>query len=151
MASACSMILRKRLEFAKMKNKPLFVDFTGHTCANCRKMESEVWIKPEIRKALSEDYVMVSLYVDDRTKLPEIIVTEDGSKLRTLGDKWLDYEVKDYDKFAQPYYVLMDPHEFNNGPKTSNLEAPRGYTPDVEEFATFLNNGSDLYKKRHEE
>lgn len=141
--------MEEAVAFAKKKNKPLFVDFTGHTCANCRKMESEVWIQPEVHKVLTEDYVLVSLYVDDRNKLAEPIITDEGEKLRTLGDKWLNFEVEDYNKFAQPYYVLMDPNEFENGPKTSNLETPRGYTPDVKEYVTFLKNGKKLYDTRH--
>lgn len=141
--------LDEAVAFAKENNKPIFVDFTGHTCANCRKMESDVWIKDDIRRVLSEDYVMLSLYVDDRHKLDEVITTDEGKKLRTIGDKWLNLEIQDYKKFAQPYYVLMDPHFADKTPEYSNLAAPRGYTPDAEEYLGFLKSGVKLFEKRH--
>jgi len=123
--------------------KPIMLDFTGWSCANCRKMENEVWSKPEILERLKNDFVLVSLYVDDRTELPfkEQITNERGDKIKTIGDKNLDFEISAFDLNAQPLYKFMD-HE-------GNIISPvqYGYDPDVAKFAAHL----DAVKKAYSE
>jgi thiol:disulfide interchange protein DsbD len=119
---------------SKILKKPMMLDFTGWSCANCRKMENEVWSKPEILERMKNDFVLVSLYVDDRTELPlkEQTINERGDKIRTIGDKNLDFEISAFNLNAQPLYKFMD-HE---GYVLSPLQY--GYDPDVAKFATHL-------------
>ena len=119
---------------SKILKKPLMLDFTGWSCANCRKMENEVWSKPEILERLKNDFVLVSLYVDDRTELPlqEQITNKRGDKIKTIGDKNLDYEISAFNLNAQPLYKFMD-HEGN---VLSTLQY--GYDPDIAKFAAHL-------------
>lgn len=119
---------------SKILKKPIMLDFTGWSCANCRKMENEVWSKPEILARLKNDFVLVSLYVDDRTELPfkEQITNERGDKIKTIGDKNLDFEISAFDLNAQPLYKFMD-HE---GSILSPVQY--GYDPDVTKFAAHL-------------
>jgi len=128
---------------SKILKKPIMLDFTGWSCANCRKMENEVWSKPEILERLKNDFVLVSLYVDDRTELPfkEQITNERGDKIKTIGDKNLDFEISAFDLNAQPLYKFMD-HE-------GNIISPvqYGYDPDVAKFAAHL----DAVKKAYSE
>ena len=135
--------LEQGLAYAQQVDKPVFLDFTGHTCANCRYLEKNAWIDPEIRRYITEEYVLVSLYTDDREDLPEVVVTESGQKLRTVGDKWLRYEARTYDSNAQPLYVLLDPE--------GNLLAdPLGYNPplDLEVYRQFFQNGLETFQQR---
>lgn len=136
--------LEQGLEYAKLVNKPVFLDFTGHTCANCRYLEKNMWIDPQVRKMIQEEFVLISLYTDDRVKLPKTVVTPDGRKLRTVGDLWIEYERENYNQNAQPYYVLID-HD------KSNLVPPTGYNPPlkVQEYRDFFKAGLAEYKKRH--
>lgn len=132
------------MRVAKSRKVPVLIDFTGYACVNCRKMEDNVWIKPEIFKILTEKYVVVSLYVDDRKELPKnkLHKSLDGSRsLKTYGDKWKDFQTFFYDANAQPFYVLVD----NNGKMLAN---PRGYTPDVLEYKSFLEAGICRYNYR---
>lgn len=128
---------------SKILKKPIMLDFTGWSCANCRKMENEVWSKPEILERLKNDFVLVSLYVDDRTELPfkEQITNKRGDKIKTIGDKNLDFEISAFDLNAQPLYKFMD-HE-------GNILSPvqYGYDPDVPKFAAHL----DAIKKAYSE
>ncbi len=107
----------KGMAAAKKANKPLMLDFTGHACVNCRKMEEQVWSDPEIRRKLAEDVVLVSLYVDEKTPLPEaerLEVELTGGrkkKLRNVGHKWAAFQEQRYGINAQPYYVLLDHNE----------------------------------------
>ncbi len=119
---------------SRILKKPIMIDFTGWSCANCRKMENEVWSKPEILERLKNDFVLVSLYVDDRTELPlkEQFTSKRGDKIRTIGDKNLDFEISAFDLNAQPLYKFMD-HEGN---VLSTLQY--GYDPDVAKFAAHL-------------
>lgn len=128
------------LRFAKDKNKPLLVDFTGYGCVNCRKMEENVWIDPTINKMLNEDYVLASLYVDDRKKLPQTLVTEDGTKIRNVGNKWAAFQKFNFNKLSQPYYVLVTPEE-------EVINVPRVYTPDIKTYEGFLRCGLDGFQK----
>ncbi|HPS83334.1 MAG TPA: thioredoxin family protein, partial [Bacteroidales bacterium] len=132
------------LKCAKEQNKPLFVDFTGHGCVNCREMEANVWSAPEVLKRLKNDYIVVALYVDDKTELPEsewITSTYDGKVKKTIGRKFADLQVTRYEQNAQPYYCLLDT-------AGKDLVKPRAYDLDVDEFVQFLDNGLKEFKAR---
>lgn len=125
------------LAYAKTVNKAVLIDFTGHACVNCRKMEERVWIEPAILDILKNDIVLISLYVDDRRKLPEgdrYVSKITGKRVQTIGDKWSEFQTIRYQANAQPYYVLMDHNE-------SNLNTPIGYTPDAEGYRAWLKEG----------
>ena len=119
---------------AKIANKPILLDFTGWSCANCRKMENEVWSKPEVLKRLKEDFILVSLYVDDKTALPveERYTNKNGEKIKTIGEKNLDYEVTNFGINAQPLYKFID----LNGKPLSDIQY--GYDPDIQKFIDHL-------------
>ncbi|MFY0673540.1 MAG: thioredoxin family protein [Bacteroidia bacterium] len=132
---------------AKKLNKPILLDFTGHACANCRKMEDQVWLQPNIDKIIRNDYVLISLYVDERKKLPkEEQVTVDvfgtEKQLRTVGNKWSTKQILEYKTNSQPYYVLLSPDE-----EMLN-EEPVGYTPDVDEYESYLKSGLEAFSKK---
>jgi thiol:disulfide interchange protein len=135
------------LAVAKRENKPVFIDFTGHGCVNCRKMEENVWDKPGILEHLQNDYVVISLYVDDQERLfPDnkfdyLLDPHTKQKLRTVGDKWGKFQVNNFGISSQPYYVLMH----NDG--TTLLNQPRAYTPEVPEYKAFLECGIEAFKK----
>lgn len=130
---------------AKALHKPVLLDFTGFGCVNCRKMEAAVWTDPTVAKLLSNDYVLISLYVDDKTPLPKVVEEKsaDGKthKLRTVGDKWSYLEETKFGFLGQPFYVPLD----NNGkPLCGSFE----YKEDAKAFAEFLNKGLDAYKNQ---
>jgi len=132
------------LACAKEQNKPIFVDFTGHGCVNCREMEANVWSAPAVLKKLREDYIVIALYVDDKTKLPEsewITSEYDGKVKKSVGKKYADFQIAKFNTNAQPYYCLLDT-------KGELLTAPRAYDLDVYEFVDFLNRGINEFKKR---
>jgi len=134
---------------AKRQNKPLFIDFTGHGCVNCRKMEENVWPLPGIIERLRDDYVVVSLYVDEKVRLfPDnnfayLLDPKTGEKLRTVGSKWSAFQVNNFDVSAQPYYVLM-----HNDGKTL-LNRPTDYTngQDPVFYKSFLDCGLDAFQR----
>lgn len=131
------------LAYAKKIGKPVLIDFTGHACVNCRKMEERVWSEPKILNLLKEDIVLISLYVDDKRPLPdgeEVISKISGKKLRYIGQKWSEFQILKYKANAQPFYVLM-------GHAEENLIDPVGYTPDVEEYYDWLQKGVATFKK----
>jgi thiol:disulfide interchange protein len=133
------------MAYAKSVGKPVMIDFTGWSCVNCRKMEDNVWSQPKVLKHLSDDYVVISLYVDDKTELPaneQYVSKFSGKKIRTTGNKWSDMEAAVLNKNVQPYYVLLD----NEG---KMLAEPRSYTPNVEEYTKFLEEGLCRYKIRN--
>ncbi len=137
----CFKDYEEGLAFAKKEKKAIFVDFTGHGCVNCRKMEETVWPLPEIRKRLAEEFVLISLYVDDRKKLKQSYISDvDGQKKRTIGNKWADFQAKHFGKNSQPYYVLLSHDE-------KLLNIPVGYTPNKDEFSAFLDCGLNAYYK----
>lgn len=134
----------KAKEYATKVNKPLMLDFTGHACANCRKTESTVWTNDEISPILQKDLVIVSLYCDDRERLPEeewYYSEAIKGKVKTVGNKWSDYQVKKYGKNAQPLYVVQDL-------EGNDLTEAIGYTPDIEEYKNFLLNGIEKFKSK---
>jgi thiol:disulfide interchange protein len=130
------------LTYAKKVNKPVLIDFTGYACVNCRKMEERVWANPEILGILNKEIVLISLYVDDKRLLPDneqYTSKTTGKRITSIGNKWSDFQIKEYQANAQPYYVLMDLQE-------QNLNTPIGYTPDVEKYKNWLNEGLDNFK-----
>jgi len=129
---------------AKKLNKPVMLDFKGHSCTNCKVMEKNVWSDPAVLKRLSEDYVVIALYVDDRTKLPEsewVTSARDGKVKNTIGKKNADLQINMYGVNAQPYYVLVD-HDGNS------LVPPRAFDLDIDEYVDFLDKGLEEFKKR---
>ena len=131
------------MEYARMNNKPVMLDFTGYGCVNCRKMELAVWTDQNVSKLLTEDYVLITLYVDDKTKLAEpITVTENGKErtLRTVGDKWSYLQRSKFGANAQPFYVLVD----NEG---MPLNKSYSYDEDIKLYIDFLETGLKNYKK----
>lgn len=129
------------LACAKAQNKPLYVDFTGHGCVNCREMEANVWSDPRVLKMLRDDYIIVALYVDDKTKLPEEewVMGGDGKIKKTIGRKYADFQISKFGTNAQPYYCLMG----HNG---ELLHEPRAYNLDKDGFVQFLKDGLDNFK-----
>jgi len=135
---------KQGLACAKAQNKPVFIDFTGHGCVNCREMEANVWADPKVLKKLENDFVIIALYVDDKTTLPEmewIQSAVDGKIKKTLGKKFADFQISRFNVNAQPYYVLLDD-------KGELLVPPRAYNLDVEAFVNFLDSGIAEFKKR---
>ena len=128
---------------ARQEGKPVIIDFTGYGCVNCRKMEGAVWSQPQVADVLNNDYVLISLYVDDKTALDSVItVTENGQerKLRTVGDKWSYLQRTKFGANTQPYYVLLD----NDG---QLLNGYRSYDEDVQAYLDWLNDGLTKFKK----
>lgn len=133
----------KGLAYAKSVNKPILIDFTGHACVNCRKMEEYVWSDPAVLSILKNDVVLISLYCDSRKKLPEneIFTSKSGREITTVGEKWSDFEVERYASNARPYYVLVNPAD------EAKLNEPVAYTPNVEEYKAWLTSGIANFKK----
>ena len=132
------------LECAKEQGKPLFVDFTGHGCVNCREMEANVWSAPPVLKRLREKFVVVALYVDDKTKLPQdqwVVSEYDGKTKKSIGKISADFQIAKFNTNAQPYYVLLD----HDG---KLLIAPRSYDLDVSNFVEFLDEGHREFQTR---
>ncbi|MDR0427962.1 MAG: thioredoxin family protein [Dysgonamonadaceae bacterium] len=131
--------------YAQKQGKPVLIDFTGYGCVNCREMEASVWSDPRVKRIIDNDYILISLYVDDKTKLPKIMeVTENGKtrKLRTIGDKWSYLQSYKFGANAQPYYVLLD----NEGMPIAPWKA---YNTNIEEYVEFLRNGIQTYKSKN--
>lgn len=132
------------MEYARRTGKPVLIDFSGYGCVNCRKMENSVWIDPEVKSILEDDYVLITLIVDDKTSLPEIIEVEEQGKtvkLRTIGDKWSYLQRHKFGAAAQPYYIALD-HE------GKPLTPSRGYNEDVPAYIQWLRDGLEQYKKQ---
>ncbi|MDP3463097.1 MAG: protein-disulfide reductase DsbD family protein [Bacteroidales bacterium] len=137
------------MECARALNKPVFIDFTGHGCVNCREMEANVWSDPRVLSILENDYVVIALYVDDKTALPESewVTSEYDRKVKkTIGRKFADFQITKFGVNAQPYYVLM-------GHDGEVLTQPRAYDLNVDAFVDFLkegisnfNSGKSVYK-----
>nr|WP_320039059.1 cytochrome c biogenesis protein CcdA [uncultured Bacteroides sp.] len=131
------------MEYARQQGKPVMIDFTGYGCVNCRKMELAVWIDPKVSSIIENDYVLISLYVDDKKPLPApITITENGTErtLRTIGDKWSYLQRIKFGSNAQPFYVLLD----NEG---KPLNKSYAYDEDIDKYVEFLQKGLDNYKK----
>ena len=131
------------MEYAKRNGKPVMLDFTGYGCVNCRKMEAAVWTDPKVSKLMTDDYVLITLYVDNKEPLPEHIkVMENGKErtLRTVGDKWSYLQRVKFGANAQPFYVLLD----NQG---SPLNKSYAYDEDIPKYIEFLQTGLENYRK----
>ena len=131
------------MAYARQHNKPVMIDFTGYGCVNCRKMELAVWVDQKVADIMNNDYVLITLYVDDKTPLAEkITVVENGQErtLRTIGDKWSYLQRVKFGANAQPFYVLLD----NEG---KPLNKSYSYDEDVSKYIDFLQTGLKNYKK----
>ena len=130
---------------ARAQGKPLFIDFTGFGCVNCRKMEAAVWTDPRVADKLNNDYILVSLFVDDKTPLAEPfeVTDEEGNvkTLRTVGAKWSYLQSHKFGANAQPFYVLLDPHT------AKPLCGSRAYDEDIDKYMEFLDKGMSNYRK----
>jgi thiol:disulfide interchange protein DsbD len=133
----------KGLAHAKKVGKPVLLDFTGHACVNCRKMEQNVWVKPKVLKILKNDVVLISLYVDDKRPLEKHEIVNSklkiGKKLKYIGQKWSELQTIKYKANSQPFYVLMNHFE-------ENLIQPIAYTPDVNEYYNWLKKGISKFE-----
>lgn len=131
------------MQMALTSDKPVLIDFTGYGCVNCRKMEAAVWTDPQVAEIMSDDYVLIQLFVDDKTPLPEpVMVNVNGQeqKLRTVGDKWSYLQSCKFGANAQPFYVLLD----HQGKPLSQSYA---FDDNVDHYLNFLKNGLAQYKK----
>lgn len=132
------------LAYAKKVKKPILLDFTGDACANCRKMEDFVWSSQEILPILKEEIVLISLYCDRKIKLPkeaQYVSKETGKEIVTIGNKWSDFQITRYKNNAQPLYVLLDD-------QGNDISLPIGYTPDIEEYKAWLEEGIANFNKQ---
>nr|WP_242396756.1 cytochrome c biogenesis protein CcdA [Porphyromonas gingivicanis] len=136
------------MRYAKANNKPVLVDFSGFGCVNCREMENSVWINPQIKTLLEEDYVLITLMVDDKTPLPEVIEVEEllgntvkRTKLRTIGDKWSYLQRSKFGANAQPFYIPLDHDGVPVGPSYQ-------HDLDVDKYRTYLSDGIKEFKAR---
>lgn len=128
--------------YAKAKNMPMLLDFTGKACVNCRKMEADVWSDARVNSMLTKDFVVVELYVDFRKELPEDqqYTSASGKKIRTVGQKWTDYQISNFGSNSQPFYVITDTE--------GNAIAPtRAYDLDVAAYVEWLESGLEAFKK----
>ena len=134
------------LQQARITNKPILLDFTGWACVNCRKMEEQVWSIPQVYEHIKNDYILISLYVDDDKKLPEDqqfnYLRANGSvkSIETIGNKWSTFQTLNFRNNSQPYYVLLDAD-------LNLLTLPVGYTPDANEFKDWLEEGLEAFTK----
>jgi len=132
------------MAYAKKINKPVMIDFTGHACVNCRKMEERVWSDSRVLQVLKNDIVLISLYVDDKRPLPvedQYTSSLNGKKVTTIGKKWSEFQINKYKANAQPYYVLLD-H------KGDNLNEYSAYNPDIDEYLSWLQEGVGNFKSK---
>lgn len=134
------------LAAAKAANKPILLDFTGWACVNCRKMEEQVWSDPAVFDVMKDEFILISLYVDDRKELPEdqkfkYVKPNGGVKeINTVGDKWATFQTLNFRNNSQPFYVLMDT-------EMNLLSKPTGYTPDPEEYLEWLSQGVEQFNQ----
>lgn len=132
------------LAVAKRLGKPLFIDFTGHGCVNCREMEARVWSDPQVMQRLNEDFVLVALYIDERFELPEsewYVSSYDGKEKKTIGKQNADFQITRFNNNAQPYYVILDHQE-------ELLIRPKGYDTSIPNFIDFLDTAKEEFTRR---
>ena len=144
----CYKDLKTGMEYARSVNKPILLDFTGYACVNCRKMEEHVWPLKDVDKLIRDEFVLISLYVDDKKSLADFekinVNRISGKGVRTLenyGHKWAYFQARYFNVNSQPYYLIMDPDSY------SILNSPVGYTPDKMEYVNFLNCGLSSFKE----
>ena len=132
------------MAYAREVNKPVLLDFTGYGCVNCRKTEEHIWVRDEVWNKIAEDYVLISLYVDDRKPLEEVLLSKTrDTKLRNVGNKWADFQIVNFEQNSQPLYVMMTPDE-------RVMAKPRGYKEGVKDYAEYLSCGLDVYRSTNE-
>ncbi len=137
----------KALELSRQQNKPILIDFTGWACVNCRRMEENVWIVPEVEKLMKNNFIVLSLYVDERQKLPAtqqfeyITKTGDSKSIISVGDKWATFQSENFNAVSQPQYAIISPDE-------KALTKTKAYTPDPDEFKEWLECGIEAFKKQ---
>ncbi|RHJ93478.1 protein-disulfide reductase DsbD family protein [Parabacteroides bouchesdurhonensis] len=132
------------MAYAKKVNKPVMIDFSGYGCVNCRKMEASVWTDPKVKQLLEKDYVLITLMVDDKTKLPQPIEIEEHGKVRklkTIGDKWSYLQRSKFGANAQPFYILLNDEGQPLGPSYA-------FNEDVSKYVQFLQNGLRVFKEK---
>ncbi len=135
---------KEALAYSKKVNKPIFIDFTGHGCVNCREMEANVWSDPAVLKRLQEDFVVLALYVDDKTELPQeewYVSTRDNKEKKTIGKQNADLQISKYNANAQPYYVIINQNE-------KTLVEPKAYDLNVQNFVNFLDAGKAAFNTK---
>ncbi|MBK9270760.1 MAG: thioredoxin family protein [Saprospiraceae bacterium] len=138
----CFKDYNEGVAYAKETGRPLLLDFTGYGCVNCRKTEEHIWVNDEIRKKLNDDFVLVSLYVDDRAPLDSILISSvTQNPIRNVGNKWADFQIVNFNQNSQPLYVIMSPDE-------QVITKPRGYKEGVKDYDDFLNCGLNAYRKQ---
>ncbi len=142
----CTHDYEEGLKLAKAQHKPILLDFTGYACVNCRRMEEKVWSRQEVYKLMKDSFIVVSLYVDDKKKLPASAQfsykTKEGveREIKTVGDKWAVFETENFANNAQPLYAILNNEEIL-------LTHPVGYTPSVSEYRDWLQCGLDAFKQ----
>jgi thiol:disulfide interchange protein DsbD len=135
------------LKLSKEQNKPLLIDFTGWACVNCRKMEENVWTDPDVFQYIRDNFILVSLYVDDKEKLPIdqqfSYTTKDGNKkdIVTIGDKWATFQAENFNQVTQPLYVILNTQQ-------QLMNNPVGYTPDAKEYKAWLQCGREAFSRK---
>lgn len=135
------------MKYAKTVNKPLLLDFTGYGCVNCRKMEDNVWNDSNVKAVLNNDVVLVSLYIDAKKMLPEseqYVSEVTKKKIRTIGNKWSDFQIRKFNRNAQPFYVFID-HKGNT------INTPRAFDTDIPSYLKWLHNGVEKFNTKKEE
>ncbi|NNE29496.1 MAG: hypothetical protein HKN16_07655, partial [Saprospiraceae bacterium] len=127
------------LSYAQKNNLPVLLDFTGYGCVNCRKTEEHIWIDDRVWEKLDQEFVLISLYVDDREKLEQILVSKNTQdRLRNVGNRWADFQIVNFEQNSQPLYVMMAPDE-------KVLAAPRGYKEGIKGYLEFLECGLETF------
>jgi thiol:disulfide interchange protein DsbD len=135
------------IQLAKKENKPVLIDFTGWACVNCRRMEENVWTASRVQQLMKNDFILVSLYVDERTKLPAsqhtVYKTKSGGEksIITVGDRWTTFQLENFGATSQPQYAIISPDE-------KAITKTKFYTPDANEFADWLLCGLNAFKNR---
>lgn len=143
----CSHDYEEALVRARKENKPLLIDFTGYACVNCRRMEENIWSKPDVYDLMKDKFIVVSLYVDDKKMLPAEerfnYITRDGNsrQIRTVGDKWSTFQTENFANNSQPWYAIVDTQE-------RLLTKPVGYTPEAGEYLNWLRCGLDAFSQK---
>ncbi len=143
----CTRDYEEGLAMAKAQHKPILLDFTGYACVNCRRMEENVWSKPLVYNLMKEKFIVISLYVDDKKKLPSSAqfsyTAKDGSikEIKTVGDKWATFETENFRNNAQPLYAILNTNE-------QLLNYPVGYVPSVNEYYEWLRCGAEAFDKK---
>ena len=141
----CFHDYEKGVAYAKEVNKPVLLDFTGWACVNCRKMEEQVWSDPRVLKMLREDVVLISLYVDEKTPLPEseqYVSEETGKKVKSIGNKWADFQIKHFSSNSQPQYIIVGHEDLNP------INGTTAYDPDIDFYVNWLEEGIEGFETK---